>query len=215
MPSKLTPAHAITRTALALLFAVPCLLAQAADTAAHGLNPRLQHAQWPASWIASTSSPGRTQGVFEFRRELELAAVPQHFLVHISADNRFLLHVNGAYVAEGPARGDLFHWRFETVDLAPSLHAGKNVIAAEVWNFADQAPVAQMTDRTGFLMQGDSTAEDVVNTGRDWRVRRESGRAALGHAGAYGYYAAGPAEKIDGRELNTDWDQPQSTASDW
>ncbi len=217
MPGRfsLTPAVSRTALSLALLLTASFALAQTSRNAADRLNPRLQSTQWPASWIASASSPGRTQGVFEFRRDLDLPAVPQHFLVHISADNRFLLHVNGAYVAEGPARGDLFHWRFETVDLAPFLRAGKNVLAAEVWNFADQAPVAQMSDRTGFLMQGDSAAEDIVNTGPDWRVRLEAGRGALGHAGAFGYYAAGPAEKIDGRTLNTDWDQPQTTASDW
>ena len=209
------PARAGKIFLLALLLGAPFCLAQTAGDALHTLNPRLKDAQWPAYWIAGASSPGRTQGVYEFRRELQLAASPQHFLVHISADNRFVLHVNGKYVAEGPARGDLFHWRFETVDLAPWLHAGSNVLAAEVWNFADAAPVAQMSDRTGFLMQGDGEAESSVNTGKDWRVRLEPGRGALGHAGAYGYYAAGPAEKMDARLLDTDWDQTQTSATGW
>jgi hypothetical protein len=34
----------------------------------------------------------------------------------------------------GPARGDLLHWRFETVDLSPHLMAGRNILAAVVWN---------------------------------------------------------------------------------
>src|SRR3974377_1926739 len=77
-----------------------------------GLNPGLVAAHWPASWIASASVPGGEPGVFYFRREVTLSSVPAHFWVHVSADNRFLLHVNGRYAAEGPARGDLFHWRF-------------------------------------------------------------------------------------------------------
>jgi hypothetical protein len=67
---------------------------------------------------------------------------PSHFWVHVSADNGFILHVNGSYVLEGPARGDLFHWGVETVDLAPYLHTGKNILAALVWNFGEQSPVA-------------------------------------------------------------------------
>lgn len=179
------------------------------------LNPELMAARWPASWIACPNVPGEDPGVFYFKREVVLSAIPAHFWVHVSADNRFLLHINGKYMAEGPARGDLFHWRFETVDLSPFLQPGQNVIAAIVWNFGELAPVAQMSNRTGFLMQGDTQAEAVVNTGKDWQVRREPGRAALGHNGVHGYYAAGPAEKIDGRLLDRSWDQPGTGSSGW
>lgn len=179
------------------------------------LNPSLVAALWPASWIASATTAGGEPGVFSFRRELTLSSVPAHFWVHVSADNRFLLHVNGKYVAEGPARGDLFHWRFETIDLAPFLQQGRNVVAAIVWNFGELAPVAQMSNRTGFLMQGDTETEAAVNTGKDWQVRREKGRAALEDKDDRGYYAAGPAEKIDGRLLDWSWDQPGANSSDW
>ena len=172
------------------------------------LNPDLVASKWAASWIASPSAPAKAPGVFYFRKEITLSSAPEHFWVHVSADNRFVLHVNGQYAGEGPARGDLFHWRFETLDLAPLLHAGTNVLAAVVWNFGEAAPVAQMSNRTGFLMQGDTAAEAAVNTNTAWRVREESGHSAVGHHGANGYYAAGPAEKIDGRVLDWNWDQP-------
>src|SRR3954468_22861010 len=190
-----------------------CALASAATGAP--LNPALVAAQWRASWIASPQVPGGLPGVFYFRREISLPSVPAHFWVHVSGDNRFLLHVNGKYAAEGPARGDLFHWRFETVDLAPLLQPGRNILAAVVWNFGELAPVAQMSNRTGFLVQGDTEAEAAVNTGKDWKVRPEPGRAALGHEGANGYFAARPAEKIDGHLLDWSWDQPQADSSGW
>ncbi len=204
-----------TSLALGAFLLTGCCLGLSAESGANPLNPGLVAAQWPASWIASASVTGGEPGVFYFRREITLSSVPAHFWVHISADNRFLLHVNGKYAAEGPARGDLFHWRFETVDLAPLLQQGQNVLAAIVWNFGELAPVAQMSNRTGFLMQGDTEVEAAVNTGKDWRVRHETGRAALGHEGAGGYYAAGPAEKIDGRLLDWSWDQPGADSSGW
>ncbi len=179
------------------------------------LNPALIAAKWKASWIASPSAPAKAPGVFYFRKEITLATLPEHYWVHVSADNRYLLHVNGQYAAEGPARGDLFHWRFETVDLAPLLHAGNNVIAATVWNFGEVAPVAQMSNRTGFLMQGNTASESAVNTGIDWQVRAESGRDPLGNNGAHNYYAAGPGEKIDGRLLDWNWDQPADDSAGW
>jgi hypothetical protein len=153
--------------------------------------------------------------VFYFRKEIMLETLPHHFWVHVSADNRFVLHVNGEYAAEGPARGDPLHWRFETVDLVPLLRAGKNVIAAVVWNFGEAAPAAQMSSRTGFLMQGDTEAEAMVNSGLEWRVREEAGRATLSNNGVSAYYATGPAETVDGRVLDWNWDQPGDGDSGW
>ena len=192
------------------------LLASAIAQDSRPLNPQLVAAKWPSSWIVSPSVLPKAPCVLYFRRTLTLAVVPEHYWVHVSADNRFLLHVNGQYAGEGPARGDLFHWRFETIDLAPLLHPGRNLLAATVWNFGVAAPVAQMSNRTGFLMQGDTQVEAAVNTGTGlWQVRVEPGRAALGHHGAPGYYAAGPAERIDGRVLDWRWDQPDDASTGW
>jgi len=179
------------------------------------LNPDLVAAKWQASWIASPLAPAKAPGVFYFRKKIVLTTVPQHYWAHVSADNRFVLHVNGQYAAEGPARGDLFHWRFETVDLAPLLRAGNNVIAAVVWNFGEAAPMAQMSNRTGFLIQGDTETEAAVNTGPEWKVREEAGHPVLSDNRPPGYYAAGPAEEIDGRVIDWSWDQPGDGDSGW
>ena len=192
-----------------------CLLAVVAFTAqsqvVRPLNPRLSASHWPAAWIACPNAPERDPGVFYFRKRITMAAVPAHFWVHVSADNRFLLHVNGQYAGEGPARGDLFHWRFETVDLAPYLHPGENLLAAVVWNFGSDSPVAQMSNRTGFMLQGDSPPEDIVNTGESWQVKQEPGRGSMSHEGARGYYAAGPAERIDARAVDWNWDKADAS----
>ena len=76
------------------------------------------------------------------------------FLIHVTADNRYKLYVNGELVSLGPARGDLHHWRYESVDIAPHLKTGKNVLAAVVWNFGELAPEAQITNRTGLAGPG-------------------------------------------------------------
>ena len=161
--------------------------------------------------------------MFYFRKLLELPSVPAHFWVHVSADNRFILHVNGKYAGEGPARGDLFHWRFETIDLAPLLRPGNNVVAAIVWNFGTKAPIAQMSSRTGFLLQGDTDEERFANTGASWQVKQELGRGVVpdetrGAEGKVeesdpGYYNAGRGEQIDGRVIDWNWDQSEAMAA--
>ena len=111
---------------------------------------------WKAWWIAHPDGPRREFGVFHFRKTFTLDSVPQRFVIHVSGDNRYELFVNGERVLAGPARGDLNYWRYETLDIAPHLIAGRNLLAAVVWNFAELAPVAQVTNETGLIVQGDS-----------------------------------------------------------
>jgi hypothetical protein len=115
----------------------------------------------------------------------------------VSADNRYKLFVNGKLVSLGPARGDIFHWNYETVDLAPFLLNGKNVIAAIVWNFGDMRPEAQISYRTGFIMQGDSDNEKMINTDKTWKCRHDSSYAPKEPVLIYSYYVAGPGETIN------------------
>ena len=95
-----------------------------------------------ARWIAPRGTPGDSFTVFHARHTFTLEKAPARFLVHVSADNRYRLYVNGVQVSSGPERSDVNHWRYETVDLAPQLHAGRNAIAALVWNWGSARPVA-------------------------------------------------------------------------
>jgi hypothetical protein len=172
---------------------------------------------WQARWISTAGASPYDFGVYHFRRSFTLDARPARFLVHVSADNRYQLFVNGTRVAWGPARGDLHHWRYETVDLAPQLRAGRNVLAAVVWNGADLAPVAQIWSRTGFLLEGDTTAESVVNTGQEWKSLADPAYAPLnvGSRETGGYTAVGFCERFDAARAPWNWEQPGYDDSAW
>ena len=143
-----------------------------------------------------------------------LEAGPARFVIHVSADNRFVLFVNGARVGEGPARGDLDHWRYETFDVGPLLRKGDNVLAATVWNCGALAPVAQMGDQTGFLVQGDTAAESAADTDPSWEAEAERGQGfvPINAADVPNYYAASPGEFLDGRLYDWDW---QTSPAPW
>ena len=158
-------------------------------------EPRVFDGAPPASWIAPPGAPRDSFTVFHARRTFDLPSVPTRFVVHVSADNRYRLYVNGAQVSSGPQRSDVTHWRYETLDLAPHLRAGRNVIAALVWNWGAARPVAQHSHRTGFLVQGNSPAEaSLANTGNGWRLLRDSAYApiVITNATVANYYAAAP-----------------------
>ena len=88
-------------------------------------RPKSRAEQWSAIWISHPTAPLREPIVLHFRKSIDLAAVPQHYIVHVSGDRRFLFYVNGQRIGAGPAASDLAHWRYETFDLAPALHAGR------------------------------------------------------------------------------------------
>ena len=170
---------------------------------------------WRASWIAVPGAPATEYGVYHFRRTFELAARPERFVVHVSGDNRYQLFVNGHRVAWGPARGDLFHWRYETVDAAPYLERGKNVFAAVVWNFGERAPEAQVTLETGFLLDGDSAAEAVVNTGTSWKCARDDSYSVMLAPEVHAYYVVGPGDLVTGSQHPWGWEEKEFDDSQW
>jgi alpha-L-rhamnosidase len=179
--------------------------------------PRVFGGALAASWIADKDADGRAFGVFHYRRTFELTARPERFLVHVSGDNRYRFFVNGTQVSSGPQRSDLMHWRYETVDLAPHLKQGRNVLAALVWNWGKDRPVAQFSRRTAFLLQGDTEREAVVNTGREWKVLRNPGYAPIPVLASVigGYYAAPPGESVDGSVYPWGWEQPGFADDAW
>ncbi|MEJ7617249.1 MAG: alpha-L-rhamnosidase N-terminal domain-containing protein [Pyrinomonadaceae bacterium] len=181
------------------------------------INPELLTKAWSARWVTVPGGSPVEYGIYHFRRMFELGSRPASFVVHVTGDNRYQLFVNGQRVAAGPARGDLNHWKFETLDLAPYLRNGKNVLAAVVWNYGRLAPEAQLTNQTGFLLQGDAAIERTVDTNASWKCVRNEAYAPLPvtHGEMRGYFVAGPGERIDGARYPWDWQEIEYDDSAW
>ena len=107
---------------------------------------------WPARWISVPETGAQDYGVYYFRKDVNLPAVPSRYLVHVTGDNRYKLYVNEQLVSLGPAKGDNLHWNYETVDLAPYLNGGRNVIAALVYHEGAGHPDSQISVAAGFLL---------------------------------------------------------------
>jgi len=195
---------------LALALAAAALLPAAVGRARAGTQ---------AVWITHPDAPANGRVTLHFRRDFILTARPAHAAIRVSADNRFILFVNGMRVGAGPSRGDLAHWRYETFDIAPLLAPGENRITATVWNWDQAAPMAQITARTGFFVQAETPALSMLDSGADWRVRIDKGysvKSPLGRLIRMGwYYAAGPEEKIDATQGDWSWDEPKADAATW
>ena len=188
-----------------------------ADDLGPPISPELLKTAWPASWIAHPTASPTDYGVFHFRKSFDLAERPAHYVIHISADNRYRLFVNGRSACFGPARGDLFHWRFETVDLAPLLQVGKNVVSVVVWNFGQLKPGAQISLRTGLIVAGDSPVEQAVNTDASWKVLQDDAYSPSSPAPRpiEQYMVVGPGDRVDGNAYPWGWQEPGYDDAKW
>ncbi|WP_420582309.1 alpha-L-rhamnosidase C-terminal domain-containing protein [Reichenbachiella sp.] len=178
----------------------------------------LKHA-WNAQWITHPSASTMDYGVFNFRKTFELSTAPESFIVHLSADNRYKLYVNGTFVGRGPAIGDIAHWRYETYDLAEYLQAGSNTVAVEVINFGEFRHAKQQTFQTAFILQGDKNNPVFIDTTKDseWKVLKNEAYQTIPFVSdsVGGYYAAGPGDRVDGARYPWGWNSASYDDSHW
>lgn len=181
-------------------------------------DPLWLQGYWKASWISASDSPQRDYGIYHFRKTFNLPAKPARFLVHVTADNRYRLFVNGKPVLSGPARGDRFNWYYETIDLAPHLQAGANVVAALVWNMGEYASVGQVSNQTAFLMQGDADTEQLLNTNASWKVFHDTAYSPCSLDDGKRlrtYMVIGPGDSLRANAFPWNWEQPGYNDNSW
>lgn len=198
---------------LALLAAFP-LLAQ---------NPDETPDRWSATWVVHPTAPKFEHAVVLFRKTLDLAQVPARYLVHASADNHYRLFVNGQPVGDGPARGDLSHWFYETYDLAPLLKPGRNVLAAEVVNYGPKRTFSMFSQMTSFILQSHGPAERAADTkAGQWKTFHN--QAVAGRVVdwifnrndiAFGLYVGNPTDSVNAARYPWGWEGPDFDDRQW
>ncbi len=176
------------------------------------INPSLLNSKWNAQWITYPAVSLTDYGVFHFRKTFNLHIQPDEFIIHISGDNRYRLFVNGIEVCNGPARGDLANWRFETMDIARYLKPGKNVLAAVVWNFGEFMPISQISFKTAFIIQANSNVEKKVNTGNNWKVYKNEAYAPVNESP---YTTIGPGDDVNGSKYPYGWELIDFNDKEW
>jgi hypothetical protein len=179
---------------------------------------KLKHT-WTSQWITHPTESTLDDRKFLFRRTFNLETKPDKFIIHLSADNRYRLYVNGTYILSGPSIGDINHYRYETLDIVKHLFKGKNSIAAEVVNFGEYRKAASMTFQTAFILQGEDSNTVNINTGKasNWKVINDEGFKTIPFVSdsLHGYYAAGPGERLISKKHPWGWKETNYDDSDW
>jgi len=124
---------------------------------------------------------------------------PTTLRLHVSADERYELLVDGERIGRGPDRGDPDHWTFISYDV--DLPAGEHWIAGRVWSLGAGAPIAQLTLAHGFLLAAEARSELDTGTGA-WEAAVLPGLGFLPLGVAWG---CGLKTDLDGTAFPWGW----------
>ena len=117
---------------------------------------------WPARWVGPAEPVARGPIVLAFRRTFDVPAATR-VLLHVTADERYELFLDGTRIGRGSERGDADNWFYETYD--EPLAAGPHVLVAQVWSLGEHAPIAQLSVRPAFLLLAQGGPADALSTG--------------------------------------------------
>lgn len=176
----------------------------------------------PEPWVAYPSANNRDYGVYHYRKTFELDRVPDSLVVHVSADMRYKLYVNGKEVCYGPAKGDLQTWKYDIIDIAPFLNNGTNLIAALVFNQGKDKAMSLFNIQTAFMFRTVNPDFANLNSGPSWKVYKNTAYSPVSYKEMlfddrwfYGYYACGPGDRLDATSYPWGWETLKYDDSGW
>jgi hypothetical protein len=122
-------------------------------------KPWRERGLWPARWI---TCPGATPPfVAAFR--LRFSSGEESVRIHVTADERYELYLDGVRLGRGPERVSPERWYYETYEL--SLAPGEHTLVARAWALGELAADAQMSAEPGFLLAAEGPWTKALSTG--------------------------------------------------
>jgi len=177
------------------------------------------------SWVGVHRKDGFPIETSYFKTVFDLPKKIEKASILISANTRYCLYVNGVEIIHGPCRGDHWHQFCDTVDVAPWLEPGKNVIAAKVTayppfeatneDYSNYGPLWVMSNSAGpmLIVQGEFENNIDISTGkRDWYYRNDS--AISWHQQSIAHWM-GCTEEVDGSKLPWGWQTDKEIGQDF
>lgn len=136
---------------------------------------------WKARWIYGAMEPDakggerELPGAWVFRKNFQCPE-RETIRIHVTADQRYDLFLDGKLVARGSERGTLNSWFYESYEL--KLNAGSHQLLARVWwtGTGDLQHFGHSSVRPGFLLHAEGAWEEVLDTRSEvWETARLKG----------------------------------------
>ena len=152
------------------------IIAQDPFIAQNKQKPWRERGLWPSYWI-SCPAVGKAPSVVAYRLRfaIDKAGVQTvEIPIHVTADERYELFLDGKRIARGSERGDPNNWFYEsyTLTLAPGAH----LLVARVQILGSQRAMAQMSVQPGFLLCAEGEWQPQLSTGiAAWEAKKLGG----------------------------------------
>jgi len=189
----------------ALLFLASCVLA----TPASAVDPIASTLQGVMIWDAVDTSSSASVG---FRKEFTLSGTPASATLHIFADTRYMLWINGTYVARGPNRFDPKRPEYDTLNVGDYLNKGENTLAVLVQSHLSNYRFINHTPGLGLLLETkgkDGHVLDRFATDTTWRSSASTRFAPPV------VRLSGITDRVDEHREPSDWTTPGFDDSNW
>jgi hypothetical protein len=161
---------------------------------------------WPCKWVSLPSPAPAAPFVSAYRCRFSVAA-RRAVRVHVSADERYRLFLDGSPVGRGSERGDRNNWFYETYEW--TLEPGEHVLVAQVWSLGSLRPWGQIHVYDGFICspEGDDVLIASLGTGvAAWEAKRLDSYAFRDAGTDTGTsMGGGPSVDIDGAKYDSLW----------
>ena len=147
-----------------------------------------------AAWVwhpaLTSETPGSVPRLLRFRCPFSVSGEP--FVFDISADERFILLLDGAIVARGPNRASVENWQYQSY--RAELSPGPHLFEAVCWTIGPHAPLAQLSWKGGFIFCADGDCANALTTGSPssaWEVGLVNGLSTAPATPGSGAWGAG------------------------
>lgn len=172
------------------------------------MNAETTASRLQSSMIWSPAAPAGTQAYVAFRKSLDLDRAPAAAALHLFADSRYLLWVNGKHVLRGPCRFNPKRPEFDTLDIAPHLRAGANSLVVLVHHYpAINGRI--MKHEPGLSAVLDADGREILRSDKSWRSSPDTE-----YRPSPGAWSSIP-DVIDGRLSPGDWTTSAFDDSTW
>lgn len=134
--------------------------------------------EWHASWIHPDFIDRNGVHYFWFFKEITVEKPLEAVGIDITADQKYKLYVNDAFIGRGPLYGAPDYYSFDHYDLSAVVQPGINRVWVLVMQdhpgdyYAGEHPAALLAQV--MLNFKDGTSE-AVGTGADWRILKDGG----------------------------------------
>ena len=130
-----------------------------------------------AAWVWTANRGG--DKFFRLRNDFDSDGTP--LTLYVSADERYVLLLDGTEVSRGPARGWVSHWFCQRMTLP--VVRGKHRLDAVVWTLGDDAPTAQVSNGGGFFLKAEGPYDGQLTTGKaTWKIAPLKGTVTDGRS---------------------------------